>query len=364
MMTRKTYCQSLYIISSSSSSSTPTPSRTKFSTSSTTRNPTNFPFPNHPYPTPYEIFHLPKTANTIEIKSRYYQLVKIHHPDLGFSITHLPSSSTTNPSKAHQTGSQSIGSEDRFKKIVEAYELLKSPSRRQVYLNSGEGWPRSSNSSSRASRAPPSSSSSDRPYRPFYPSSLWDWTSSNPRNETNRYTTSTDDDDHWFSSRYHQSSSTFKEQWERDGLFTKNGIFISSLGCVGVMFYCFQAWKVMPLLDHNKKYQDSNGSSNFNSHRSEPIGDKRLDWEAWHQSNPTASQPTPQPSIHTSSLSPEHHGSYPHPLAPTSYMDVINRRSQNAAKDLKAARAAAISPSHLAGGKSITPDLVSSHTRS
>ncbi|KAL5531145.1 hypothetical protein ACEPAG_4021 [Sanghuangporus baumii] len=43
--------------------------------------PLKFPFPNHPHPTPYEIFHLEPGARPSEIKSRYYQLVRIHHPD-------------------------------------------------------------------------------------------------------------------------------------------------------------------------------------------------------------------------------------------------------------------------------------------
>lgn len=346
-----TYRQSLHIITSSTSSTTT--SRLNFSsTSSTSSTQLSFPFPKHPFPTPYEIFHLPKTATTNEIKSRYYQLVKLHHPDIGFSTNQTPNK---------KNGIQSE-SADRFKIIVEAYELLKSPSRRQLYLNSGEGWPRSSRSLTRASRAPQRSSSSDRPYRPFYPSSIWDWSSTNPRSGGNRYTSTAEDE--WFSTRSNHSS-TFKEQWQRDGLFTKNGIFISSLGCVGAMFYCFQAWKVMPLLDH-QRYQDFRSSKQA----SEPIGDERLDREAWlqvnqsHPSTSVPSKPTTQPSIDPNSSSTENTVSYPHPLAPTSYMDVINKRSQNTAKDLKAARAAAISPSHLAGGKSITPDLVSSHTRS
>src|ERR1043165_9161871 len=35
-----------------------------------------------PSPTPFDNFALPKNASEEEIKSRYYELVKIHHPDI------------------------------------------------------------------------------------------------------------------------------------------------------------------------------------------------------------------------------------------------------------------------------------------
>ncbi|KAK0548463.1 hypothetical protein OC846_004474 [Tilletia horrida] len=92
-------------------------------------------FPSHiRNPTPYEIFHLPKTATPAQIKARYYDLVKIFHPD-----RHLcapgPSSS------AHpQPESKKNEIEDRFKLIVRAYELLGTPSRRRSYDRMGIGW--------------------------------------------------------------------------------------------------------------------------------------------------------------------------------------------------------------------------------
>ncbi|KAH8091712.1 hypothetical protein BXZ70DRAFT_952958 [Cristinia sonorae] len=42
---------------------------------------TPFPFPKHSHPTPHQIFHLPSNASQKEIKSRYYDLVRSHHPD-------------------------------------------------------------------------------------------------------------------------------------------------------------------------------------------------------------------------------------------------------------------------------------------
>ncbi|KAF9265429.1 hypothetical protein L218DRAFT_898106 [Marasmius fiardii PR-910] len=41
----------------------------------------SFPFPTHPRPTPWEIFHLPHNASQQQIKDRYYELVRAHHPD-------------------------------------------------------------------------------------------------------------------------------------------------------------------------------------------------------------------------------------------------------------------------------------------
>ncbi|KAJ3970652.1 hypothetical protein EV361DRAFT_915010 [Lentinula raphanica] len=42
---------------------------------------TSFPFPDHPRPSPYEIFHLPYGCNQQQIKERYYDLVRLYHPD-------------------------------------------------------------------------------------------------------------------------------------------------------------------------------------------------------------------------------------------------------------------------------------------
>ncbi|TCD60950.1 hypothetical protein EIP91_009265 [Steccherinum ochraceum] len=41
----------------------------------------SFPFPHHSHPNPHQIFHLPYGASQQDIKSRYYELVRDHHPD-------------------------------------------------------------------------------------------------------------------------------------------------------------------------------------------------------------------------------------------------------------------------------------------
>ncbi|KAI0063646.1 hypothetical protein BV25DRAFT_1824211 [Artomyces pyxidatus] len=40
-----------------------------------------YPYPAHANPTPQQIFHLPMDASQSDVKARYYELVKIYHPD-------------------------------------------------------------------------------------------------------------------------------------------------------------------------------------------------------------------------------------------------------------------------------------------
>ncbi|KAH7342027.1 hypothetical protein B0J17DRAFT_284688 [Rhizoctonia solani] len=67
-----------------------------------------YPFPAHTKsPTPFEIFHLSPSASPSDIKSRYYELVRSHHPDC-MACRSLPRA------VAHQ----------RFQAITHAYEVL------------------------------------------------------------------------------------------------------------------------------------------------------------------------------------------------------------------------------------------------
>ncbi|KAJ7783022.1 hypothetical protein B0H16DRAFT_1877473 [Mycena metata] len=43
--------------------------------------PSSFPFPKTPNPTPHQIFHLPRNAPQSDVKARYFDLVRIYHPD-------------------------------------------------------------------------------------------------------------------------------------------------------------------------------------------------------------------------------------------------------------------------------------------
>ncbi|KAI0076370.1 hypothetical protein K474DRAFT_1262397 [Panus rudis PR-1116 ss-1] len=76
------------------------------STTSTSANP--YPYPAHSNPTPHQIFHLPQNASKEDIKQRYYDLVRIYHPD-------SPLSRTLPPSQAQA----------RFQSISAAYDALR-----------------------------------------------------------------------------------------------------------------------------------------------------------------------------------------------------------------------------------------------
>jgi len=83
--------------------------------------PNPFPFPLHRNPTPYQIFHLPSSATANDIKDRYFQLVRLYHPDkVGTS---------TSSDIAHT----------RFQAITAAYDILtgKAPSNTSEASGSG-----------------------------------------------------------------------------------------------------------------------------------------------------------------------------------------------------------------------------------
>jgi hypothetical protein len=40
-----------------------------------------YPYPSNAHPSPHQIFHLPHGASQKDIKNRYYELVRVHHPD-------------------------------------------------------------------------------------------------------------------------------------------------------------------------------------------------------------------------------------------------------------------------------------------
>jgi len=61
----------------------------------------------------YNILNVDKTASHSEIKKAYYKLAKTHHPDKG-------------------------GNEEKFKKIMTAYEVLSDKDKRETYDNYGE----------------------------------------------------------------------------------------------------------------------------------------------------------------------------------------------------------------------------------
>jgi len=79
------------------------------STSPVTRIAVDLSYPSSTRPTPHEIFHLPRTASQEEIKDRYYELVRLHHPD--------------SPACRHEPDQLR---QERFKSITKAYDVLKN----------------------------------------------------------------------------------------------------------------------------------------------------------------------------------------------------------------------------------------------
>ncbi|KAF9224221.1 hypothetical protein BS17DRAFT_670002, partial [Gyrodon lividus] len=67
-----------------------------------------FPFPSARNATPHQIFHLPKGASQEQIKARYYDLVKLYHPDSA-------------PARALSSDQRTL----RFQAITKAYEILR-----------------------------------------------------------------------------------------------------------------------------------------------------------------------------------------------------------------------------------------------
>ncbi|KAF8973026.1 hypothetical protein BDZ97DRAFT_646494 [Flammula alnicola] len=80
---------------------------TQASSSSTKQTDNPFPYPTHRNPTPHQLFHLPHNATESDIKARYFDLVRLYHPDkVGIS---------TSPDAAHA----------RFQAITAAYDILR-----------------------------------------------------------------------------------------------------------------------------------------------------------------------------------------------------------------------------------------------
>ncbi|KAL7918786.1 hypothetical protein ACQKWADRAFT_231972 [Trichoderma austrokoningii] len=88
-------------------------------------------WPKSPRPTPYEVLGVSKTA--AYDKRRFYDVVKLYHPD-----THdhqgSPSSSSSSSSSSHAIRLE------RYRMIVAANELLSNASKRRMYDAYGLGW--------------------------------------------------------------------------------------------------------------------------------------------------------------------------------------------------------------------------------
>lgn len=128
-------------------SATTTHGRTRSPNSRST--PEDLSFPRHILnPSPYDIFRLPRTSSASQIKSRYYDLVRVLHPDK------LSSASASSPSETSDADHLTRAQEE-FKSVVQAYELLRDPHRREMYNRLGVGWGSSNSAMFNNSRAPP-----------------------------------------------------------------------------------------------------------------------------------------------------------------------------------------------------------------
>ncbi|KAF8895723.1 hypothetical protein CPB84DRAFT_1782293 [Gymnopilus junonius] len=89
----------------------------EYASSNTDRQSNPFPYPTHRNPTPHQLFHLPINATKLEIKARYYDLVRLYHPD--------KISDSTDPTVALA----------RFRAITAAYDALrgKTPLKEGVF---------------------------------------------------------------------------------------------------------------------------------------------------------------------------------------------------------------------------------------
>lgn len=83
----------------------------------------------HRIPTPYQIFN--QARDEPYSKRRFYELVKIYHPDRNSSISSSSASATSINSQTHL---------ERYRLVIAANAILSDPSKRSAYDHSGYGW--------------------------------------------------------------------------------------------------------------------------------------------------------------------------------------------------------------------------------
>lgn len=94
-------------------------------------------WPSKSHPTPYDIFAMPQ--NGPYTKKRFYQLVKLYHPDIHTNTAQSvkSSTSTTSSSKGGLTPALRL---ERYHLIVAANDILSDPNKRHLYDTYGLGW--------------------------------------------------------------------------------------------------------------------------------------------------------------------------------------------------------------------------------
>jgi len=100
-----------------------------------------YPFPKQANPAPHHIFHLPRGATQKDIKARYFELVRIYHPDSAVARHHPP-----DVAQAH------------FQAIKRAYDILQG---RRALVDGMDAPPPTAGM---RAREPPSARARRRPY--------------------------------------------------------------------------------------------------------------------------------------------------------------------------------------------------------
>ncbi|KAL2753211.1 hypothetical protein ACRALDRAFT_2021629 [Sodiomyces alcalophilus JCM 7366] len=105
-------------------------------------------WPSHPNPTPYDIFAMDKS--TPYTKTRFYELVKLYHPDRHRHTQIYPHLHSHTLSHGHGHGhAQSSGTTpslsaaacvERYRLVILANNILSNPAKRRAYDACGAGW--------------------------------------------------------------------------------------------------------------------------------------------------------------------------------------------------------------------------------
>ncbi|KAF2717219.1 hypothetical protein K431DRAFT_323307 [Polychaeton citri CBS 116435] len=157
-------------------------------------------------PTPYQILELKKDA--VYTKTRYYELVKIYHPDRG-SFLH------------HSTLPETVKTE-RYRLIVTAHAILSDPTKRAAYDRFGAGWEGRADAdrqSAPGENKPGPFSHSWHEYSASYNDSIW-------RNAT------WEDWERWRSNQYDEHGQRRPPQAP---VYFKNAYFIAVVGMFAIL---------------------------------------------------------------------------------------------------------------------------------
>ncbi|OJJ51565.1 hypothetical protein ASPZODRAFT_127656 [Penicilliopsis zonata CBS 506.65] len=118
-------------------------------------------WPTHSGFTPYDVFH--QKRGDPYSKSRFYELVKVYHPDR--SCNGHPLCREISPEVRLY----------RYRLLVTAHEILSDPEKRAAYDQSGTGWAHSPDAG-KSSPSTPSYRYGERDYGPIYSNATWeDW---------------------------------------------------------------------------------------------------------------------------------------------------------------------------------------------